>query len=101
MPRTFARIARNARRAPHHLQLEIAEALAGLEHQHGGSEVVQVDVEIEFLLEHGPGRLADGQMDVAAGGQQHLEQPHRVGYAACPGNRHHDVTFHESPLPDV
>ena len=62
-----------------------------------GIEVVQVDVQIEFLLEHGPGGVADGQVDVAPGGQQHLQQPHRVGHAACAGNRHDDVTLHGSP----
>ena len=59
-------------------------------------EVVQVDGQVEFLLEHGLGGGADDQVDVAAGGGEDLQQPHGIGHAAGPGDGNDDVSLHNA-----
>ena len=56
-----------------------------------GLKSVGIDAQVEFLLEHGLADGADGQMDVAAGGQQRFQQPHGVRYAACAGDGYYDI----------
>jgi len=70
---------------------------SGVEHQRGRIELLQIDVHAEFLLEHGLGRGADGQVQVAARGQQDLHQSHAVGDSAGAGQGDHDVAFHGTP----
>ena len=49
-------------------------------------EVVEVDVEAELLADHVAAGGADREMHVAAGGAQHLQQPHGVDRAAGAGD---------------
>ena len=62
-----------------------------------GLKVLQVDAQVEFVFEHAPAGGADDQVDVAPGGQQHFQQPHRVGHAAGARNGDDNVTFHALP----
>ena len=62
-----------------------------------GAEILQVDRQIQFLLEHGLRGGADRQMDVAAGGDQHFQQPHGIGHAAGAGDRKDEFRFISCP----
>ncbi len=86
----------DAGRASERLEFRIAKGWSGVEHQHGGAESVQVHCQIEIVPQHHLGYGANAKVDVAAGGQQDLQQSHRVRCPARAGNGHNDVAFHRN-----
>ena len=59
-----------------------------------GVEVVEVDVELEFVLDDLAAGGADREMDVAAGGAQDFEQANGVDRAASAGDAEDDGERH-------
>ncbi len=60
-------------------------------------EVVEVDMNAEFLLDDQSRGRAYRQVDVAAGSTKNVEQTHRVGRATGSGHGHDELAFHFVP----
>ena len=60
-------------------------------------ELLEIDVQAQLLAQARLAGRADRELHVAAGGHQHVQQPHGVNRAAGAGDGQDDVAFHFTP----
>ena len=66
------------------------ERLERLAQEDGGIRPVELERTADLLEEHRLPGGTDREMDLATGGEEHFQQPHRVGGAGGAGDRQHD-----------